>query len=115
VTGDVGEGPAPPELDRLIHEPARLMITAYLAVVERADMLFVQRQTGFTMGNLSSHVSKLEAAGYVEVEKTFRGKKPRTMLRLTERGRAALNAYRARMQSVLRDIPGDAGGTHEGA
>jgi DNA-binding MarR family transcriptional regulator len=112
MTGDAGDRPPPPELDRLIHEPARLLITAHLAVVERADMLFVQRQTGLTLGNLSSHVSKLEAAGYVDVEKTFRGKKPHTMLRLTDRGRAALSAYRAQMQSMLQDIPGgDGGGT----
>jgi len=84
------------------------MITAYLAVVERADMLFVQRQTGLTLGNLSSHVSKLEAAGYVAVEKTFVGKRPRTMLRLTELGRAALDGYRTRMQRMLNTLPDDA-------
>ena len=110
MTSDADDRPTPPELDRLIHEPARLLITAYLAVVERADMLFVQRQTGLTLGNLSSHVSKLEAAGYVDVEKTFRGKKPHTMLRLTERGRAALSAYRAQMQSMLDTLPDEAKG-----
>jgi DNA-binding MarR family transcriptional regulator len=109
MTSDAGESPTAPGFDRLIHEPARLMITAYLAVVERADMLFVQRQTGLTLGNLSSHVSKLEAAGYVAVEKTFVGKRPRTMLRLTDQGRAALDGYRIRMQSVLGALPGAAG------
>jgi DNA-binding MarR family transcriptional regulator len=89
------------ELDRVIHEPARLMVVALLAVVESADMLFVHRQSGLTLGNLSSHVGKLETAGYVEVEKSFVGKKPRTMLRLTDRGREALDAYRASMQTVL--------------
>ena len=89
------------ELDRVIHEPARLMVVALLAVVDSADMLFVHRQTGLTLGNLSSHVGKLETAGYVEVEKTFVGKKPRTMLRLTDRGREALDTYRASMQTVL--------------
>jgi DNA-binding MarR family transcriptional regulator len=110
VTSDAEERPVATEFDRLIHEPARLMITAYLAVVERADMLFVQRQTGLTLGNLSSHVSKLEAAGYVAVEKTFVGKRPRTMLRLTERGRAALDDYRARMQSMLDTLPDETRG-----
>jgi DNA-binding MarR family transcriptional regulator len=105
MTTDAGERPLAADLDRLIHEPARLMITAYLAVVERADMLFVQRQTGLTLGNLSSHVSKLEAAGYVAVEKSFVGKRPRTMLRLTEKGRAALDGYRERMQGVLGALP----------
>ena len=89
------------DLDRVIHEPARLLVVALLAVVESADMLFVHRQTGLTLGNLSSHVGKLETAGYVEVEKTFVGKKPRTMLCLTDRGREALDAYRRSMQSVL--------------
>lgn len=92
-------------IDRLIHEPSRLMVMAVLAVVESADVLFLQRQTGLTLGNLSSHVSKLEAASYVEVEKKFVGKKPRTMLHLTANGRAALDRYRTHMQTVLGGLP----------
>ena len=88
-------------IDRLIHEPARLMIMAYLYVVDRADFLFLVRQTGLTLGNLSSHMSKLEAAGYVDIEKKFVGKKPHTMLRLTQQGRAALSQYRGSMKRVL--------------
>lgn len=110
MTSDAEERPKAPALDRLIHEPARLLITAYLAVVERADMLFVQRQTGLTLGNLSSHVSKLEAAGYVAVEKTFVGKRPRTMLRLTDHGRAALDSYRSRMRRMLETLPDETKG-----
>jgi len=93
------------DLDRVIHEPARLMIVAYLYVVESADFTFLMRQTGLTWGNLSSHMSKLEEAGYVEVDKSFVERKPRTMLRLTDAGRAAFREYRKRMEQVLGDIP----------
>jgi len=93
------------DLDRVIHEPARLMIVAYLYVVESADFTFLMRQTGLTWGNLSSHMSKLEEAGYVEVDKAFVERKPRTMLRLTDAGRAAFREYRRRMEQVLGDIP----------
>jgi len=91
-------------IDRLIHEPARLMIMAYLYVVDRADFLFLVRQTGLTLGNLSSHMSKLEAAGYIDVEKQFVGKKPRTLLRLTERGRSAFVHYQEHMQQVFGGV-----------
>jgi DNA-binding MarR family transcriptional regulator len=91
------------DIDRLIHEPARLMIMAYLYVVDSADFLFLVRQTGLTLGNLSSHMSRLEAAGYIQVEKTFKGKKPHTMLRLTDEGRGAFRKYRQRMEQVFGD------------
>ncbi len=93
------------EIDRLIHEPARLMIMAYLYVVEAADFTFLMRQTGLTWGNLSSHMSKLEAAGYIEVEKEFVGRKPRTMLRLTKEGRKAFQEYRKQMEQVFGELP----------
>jgi len=93
------------DLDRLVHEPARLMILAYLFVTESADFVFLARQTGLTLGNLSSHVSKLEEAGYVEVDKSFRGKRPHTLLRLTATGRAAFTAYRSRIASALSNLP----------
>ena len=89
-------------IDRLIHEPARLMVMTYLYVVESADFLFLMRQTGLTAGNLSSHTSKLEAAGYIEVVKEFVDKKPHTMLRLTGAGRDAFREYREGMMEVLR-------------
>jgi DNA-binding MarR family transcriptional regulator len=92
-------------LDRLIHEPARLMILAVLYVVESADFTFLMRQTGLTWGNLSSHMSKLEEAGYIEVEKKFKGKRPNTMLRLTDEGRAAFRDYRHSLKQVLDDLP----------
>jgi DNA-binding MarR family transcriptional regulator len=92
-------------VDRLVHEPARLMILAVLYVVESADFTFVMNQTGLTWGNLSSHLSKLEEAGYIAIEKEFKGKKPHTMLQLTEEGRAAFRGYRQSMKQVLDDLP----------
>jgi DNA-binding transcriptional ArsR family regulator len=88
-------------VDRLIHEPARYEIMALLYVVERAEFLFVRNQTGMTPGNLSSHLSKLEAAGYVRIHKRFVGKLPRTYLNLTGRGRRAFTDYRRRMKELL--------------
>jgi len=92
-------------VDRVVHEPGRLMVLACLSVVTRADYLYVMRETGLTQGNLSSHLAKLEAAGYVSVEKTFVGKVPRTVLSLTDQGRAALGAYRDRLLGVLSHLP----------
>jgi len=100
------EGVQPvPRIDRLVHEPARLMILAHLYVLESADFLFLMRQTGLTFGNLSSHLSKLEAAGYIRVAKEFRGKKPHTRLSITESGRAALREYQENMKRLLDDLP----------
>jgi DNA-binding MarR family transcriptional regulator len=62
-------------------------------------------QTGMTWGNLSAHMSKLEEGGYIEVEKSFKGKRPNTMLRLTPQGRAAFQAYRQKMKQVLDNLP----------
>jgi DNA-binding MarR family transcriptional regulator len=92
-------------VDRLVHEPGRLLILTCLYVVEQADFVFLMRQTGMTQGNLSSHLNKLEVAGYVEVEKTFKGKRPHTMLRLTDAGRYALQEYRRHMAQLLDGIP----------
>jgi DNA-binding MarR family transcriptional regulator len=93
-----------PEIDKVIHEPARLTIMAYLFVVESADFLFLQRQTGLTWGNLSSHISKLEAAGYVEVTKEFLDKKPHTALQLTKKGRTAFQEYRRSMKQIFAKL-----------
>lgn len=97
------------DIERIIHEPARLMILATLNFVDSADFLFVERQTGLTRGNLSSHMSKLEAAGYIQIEKKFIDKIPRTMLRITDDGRAALLAYADQMRQVLGRVKGDGG------
>ena len=92
------------EIDKLIHEPARLKIMALLYVVESADFLFIMRQTGLTFGNLSSHMSKLEAANYIGVEKEYVDKKPHTMLHLTEIGRSAFVTYRKTMKQIFNGL-----------
>jgi DNA-binding MarR family transcriptional regulator len=81
------------ELDRTIHEPARLRILTILSGVDAADFSFLLTALGLTKGNLSSHMDKLEKAGYVEVEKGFVGRIPHTDFRITAEGRAALDQY----------------------
>lgn len=93
-------------IDRTVHEPARLMILAYLSAVESADFLFIANQTGLTRGNLSSHMTRLEQAGYVSIKKEFVDRIPRTLLRITRQGRAALRNYRKNMMQVLKELPG---------
>ncbi len=92
-------------IDKIIHEPARLMLMAYLYVIESADFLFLERQTGLTRGNLSSHMSKLEGAEYVKVQKEFVEKIPRTLFSLTDKGRKAFQEYRKNMKQVFDDLP----------
>ena len=91
-------------IDKIIHEPARLNIMAHLYVVESADFLFMMRQTGLTFGNLSAHMSKLENAGYIEIIKEFVGKKPHTMLRLTQKGRIAFEEYKKKMKQFFDEM-----------
>ena len=88
-------------VDRIVHEPARLAVLTYLSLVESADFVFLMRTTDLTWGNLSSHLARLEEAGYVAIDKEFVKKKPHTMARLTEEGRDALAKYRAMMQKAL--------------
>ena len=89
------------ELDRVIHEPGRLMIVTLLWPVKECDFLYLQNATEMNKGNLSSHLARLEEAGYVEIEKTYRGKVPMTLLRLTRSGRAAFDKYRKGLKAVL--------------
>src|SRR5512137_415593 len=93
------------EIDRLVHEPARLALMSLLYVVESADFTFLMNQTGLSWGNLSAHMSKLEEAGYLEVEKGFKGKRPNTTLRLTPQGRQAFTGYAKKMKQFLLDLP----------
>jgi DNA-binding MarR family transcriptional regulator len=88
------------DLDRLIHEPARLLIMSVLYTSEQADFTYLLTETGLTRGNLSSHLSRLEEAGYIVVEKTFRGKIPRTLCKLTDRGKTAFETYRTRLKEL---------------
>jgi DNA-binding MarR family transcriptional regulator len=93
------------DIDRLIHEPSRLMIMAQLYVVQSADFLFLQRQTQMTPGNLSAHLSKLEDAGYVEITKEFLDRKPHTALALTKKGRDAFKQYRKNIKQIAERLP----------
>ena len=90
------------DLDRVIHEPARLMVVAILSAVESADFLYLQRETGLTKGNLSAHLSKLEEAGYVKIEKTFKGKYPLTVCKLSAAGQKALKGYRQQLEQFMQ-------------
>ncbi len=88
-------------LDRVIHEPARFAIMVHLYVVTEADFVMLSRQTGLSAGNLSSHMTKLEEAGYVDVKKTFSGKRPQTIYRLTQLGRSEFEYYRLTVAKAL--------------
>ena len=92
-------------INRLIHEPTRLMIITQLYVVESADFLFLQHQLQMTPGNLSSHLSKLEEAGYVEIVKEFIERKPHTALKLTKKGRSAFKEYQQNLKQVFSASP----------
>ena len=92
------------EVDRLLHEPARLVIVTILYAVSQVDFLYLLRETGLTKGNLSAHLSKLESAGYVKIEKSFRGKIPQTLISLSAEGKEAFETYRQRLKDLLNQI-----------
>ncbi len=92
------------KINKLIHEPARLMIFALLSTLESADFLFLMRQTALTQGNLSSHIKKLENAGYITVKKEFTGKRPHTILALTNSGRTEFLGYQKQIQEFLNSL-----------
>jgi len=94
------------DLDRLVHEPARLAILAVLYTVESTDFLYLLHSTGLTKGNLSSHLMRLEEAGYVQITKSFRGKLPLTTCALTGAGREAFQVYRQRLRQAVDSLPG---------
>jgi len=89
-------------LDRLVHDPARLAILTALAACKSADFLFLQRLTGLTMGNLSSHLSKLEEAGLVQMEKRFVAKRPNTLLQLTSKGRITIERHWDQLENIRK-------------
>lgn len=93
------------DVDRLIHEPSRLMIMAQLYVVQSADFTFLLHQTEMTAGNLSAHIRKLEDAGYIEVTKEFIERKPHTALALTRKGRDAFKQYRRDIKQIAEKLP----------
>ncbi|MBP8131410.1 MAG: transcriptional regulator [Candidatus Hydrogenedentes bacterium] len=95
------------DLDRTIHEPARLRILTLLSGVDAVDFNFLLSTLGLTKGNLSSHMDKLERVGYVEVEKSFNGRIPHTEFRITGEGRSALREYWQGIDAIraMRDLP----------
>ena len=95
------------DIDPLVHSPTRLKILAYLSIVESADFTFLMHQTGLTRGNLSVNLRKLEDAGYVGIKKEFVDRIPRTLIRLTDEGRQAIQTYRDNMQIVLDELLGE--------
>jgi DNA-binding MarR family transcriptional regulator len=93
------------DIDTVIHAPARLRLMTLLYVVESADATFLVNQTGLTWGNLATHLRRLEDNGYVTVDKSFRGRKPHTVIALSDQGRKAFDAYRQAIREALDQLP----------
>jgi DNA-binding transcriptional ArsR family regulator len=91
------------DLDRLVHEPARLAILTALSACKGGDFLFLQRITGLSKGNLSSHLAKLEQAELVEIRKQFVGKTPQTLVGLTAKGRDQIEGHWRRLEKLRKD------------
>ena|SRR5687768_4907788 len=91
------------DLDRLLHEPSRLAIMTALSACESADFIFLQRLTGMSKGNLSSHLSKLEEAELVEIRKRFVGKVPNTNVSLTITGSRAINEHWRKLEELRKE------------
>ena len=89
------------DIDRIVHEPARLIILSVLFALDSADFLYLLRETGLGKGNLSSHLSRLEKANCISIEKTYRGKTPMTICQLTPTGTAAYETYREKLRDVV--------------
>ena len=99
----VADTPTPADIDRLVHEPARLLILTVLTNAEEADFVFLLRTTGLTRGNLSTHLTKLESAEYVSSTRTY-DTSPRTTYRLTDAGSGAIADYVATMEATLAGL-----------
>lgn len=92
-------------IDRLVHEPARLAILTVLGSAELVEFGFLETVCRLSKGNLSSHLSKLEAAGLVAIDKSFRGKRPLTRVAITDTGRTALERYRLQIAALIGAVP----------
>ncbi len=90
------------KLDPLLHSELRLAVMSVLVNLEEADFVYLREATGATAGNLSVQIDKLAAAGYIEVEKTFEGRKPRTICRITSGGTTAFEEYFESLKSYLK-------------
>jgi DNA-binding HxlR family transcriptional regulator len=94
-------GPELPDLNPVIHGKLRLALLSLLSGVDEAEFTWLRAKTGSTDGNLGAQLTKLEEAGYVTVEKKFVMRKPQTIYRMTEAGRAALTEYVAALKALL--------------
>ncbi len=92
-------------LDPLLHSELRLAVMSLLISADEAEFPYIKEQTGATAGNLSVQIDKLSAAGYIEVEKTFKGKRPCTLCRISEKGRMAFEEYVEALKSYLDMSP----------
>jgi DNA-binding MarR family transcriptional regulator len=97
--------PTVPDIDTLLHEPVRLRLLTFLSMLERADFMYLLRQSGVSKGNLSVQMAKLEEAGIVSVDKELVDGRPRTTYSLSAKGRKALSQYKRTMQEVLSKLP----------
>jgi len=97
--------PAVPDIDTFIHEPARLRLLAFLSVLDRADFVYLLRESGLSRGNLSVQMTRLSEAGFVDVEKRFVDNRPRTTYALTAAGRRSLRAYKRTLTELLTALP----------
>ena len=88
-------------LDQLLHSELRLAVMSLLISTSEAEFPYIKEQTGATAGNLSVQVDKLSTAGYIEVEKTFKGKRPCTICRITDKGRQAFETYVEALRSYI--------------
>ncbi|MFA9399132.1 MAG: transcriptional regulator [Clostridiaceae bacterium] len=91
-------------INKLIHEPARLMIMSYLVILGTTDFVFLLKQTELTKGNLSSHLSKLEEENYIKLEKVFQNKRPKTQINITELGMRQFHEYKNNIMNFLSII-----------
>jgi DNA-binding MarR family transcriptional regulator len=94
-----------PQLDNIIHQPVRLQIMSSLIALdagEQVDFVYLRKILGVTDGNLGAHLSKLENAGYVKIEKTFIARKPRTFINLTGKGRDAFNEHIIALEKIIQ-------------
>ena len=89
-------------LDPLLHSELRLAVMSLLISADDAEFPFIKEQTGATAGNLSVQIDKLSAVGYIEVEKTFKGKRPCTICRITPVGRQAFETYIDALKSYFQ-------------
>jgi DNA-binding MarR family transcriptional regulator len=95
------------DIDPLIHAPIRLATLTILATVQNANFSFIKESVKTTDGNLSTHLTKLEEAGYIKIEKTFKGKKPQTICSITDQGQKAFDKYIVNLEKIINKHKSD--------